>query len=101
MSRLLRLAVTVLLVLGGTQLAVAPPASALNDAYLTTPMTGPLPVCPSTMFSIQGHQDVYANSPVGQDTNALNMSRALGLKNNCANMNWQQPGNSSVIEQAM
>jgi len=91
----------VLLVLGGLQLVTQQPAAAADDAYLTTPMTGPLPVCPSDMFTISGNMDVYANSPVGGDTVALNYSRALGLKNNCANMNWQQPGNSSVIEQAM
>ena len=101
MPRLLRPLAILVLVLGGPQLLTAPPAEAADDAYLTTPMTGTLPVCQSDMFTASGNMDVFANSPVGGDTPAINQSRALGLKNNCANMNWQQPGNSAVIEQAM
>ena len=99
MLRPTRVTVAVPLLLGGLQLLTAPPAAA--DPYDTVPMTSPLPPCPSDQFTINNNNDAFANSPGGGDTVAFEPKMALGLKNNCANMNWQQPGNSSVIEQAV
>lgn len=58
---------------------------------IDVPMTGILPACPGQMYSF-GPSDVWVDDDL---YNQFGTAAELGLKNNCAMQNWQDPDNTS------